>query len=131
MNKVKTSVFIRVGIALASLLTYAVVFIILFPLGGPSSLSLAVIPMAISGWLLGVRGSLLFGILMILVNTALINSTIGFNVGASPPPQLPTNTTFNPIALTLLSNAGSFVIGIISGWIRALVDRVHKQAEEL
>jgi diguanylate cyclase (GGDEF)-like protein len=131
MNGMKTSVFIRVGITLGSLLVYAVVFIILFPLGGPSSLSLAVIPMAISGWLLGVRGSLLFGILMMLVNTSLINSTIGFNIGASPPPQLPTNTTFNPIALTLLSNAGSFLIGIISGWIRALVDRVNKQAEEL
>jgi diguanylate cyclase (GGDEF)-like protein len=131
MSNMKTSVFIRIGITLGSLLAYAVIFIILFPLVGPSSLSLAVIPMAISGWLLGMRGSLLFGILMMLVNISLINSTIGFNIGASAPPQLPTNTTFNPIALTVVSNAGSFLIGIISGWIRALVDRINQQAKEL
>jgi hypothetical protein len=68
MDNMKTSIFTRAGITLGSLLIYAVVFIVLFPLGGPPSLSLAVIPMAISGWLLGVRGSLLFGILMLLVN---------------------------------------------------------------
>lgn len=33
--------------------------------------------------------------------------------------------------LAVVSNAGSFLIGMISGWIRALVDRVNKQAEQL
>lgn len=81
MNNMKTSIFIRAGIALGSVLTYAVVFIILFPLGGPSSLSLAVIPMAISGWLLGVRGSLLFGIVCMLLLPINIWSGLGCTVG--------------------------------------------------
>src|SRR5688572_17219421 len=114
--KTSSNIYIRIVIALGSIAVYAAIFPILYPLAGEATAAFTVIPMAIIGWLLGVRGSLLFGILTVPLHNILLRL-----IGA-------------PAFAIIPGLIGSFaftLIGMSTGWIRELLDRVNKQAEEL
>lgn len=115
--KTSSNIFVRVGIALGSIALYAVIFFTLYPSVGVGVAAFAVVPMAVAGWFLGIRGSLLFGVLNVLFSFFLLRL-----VG-------------DPNADNLISNlSASFaftLVGMMAGWIRELVNRVNKQTKEL
>jgi diguanylate cyclase (GGDEF)-like protein len=116
MNK-PFNIYIRLAIALGSMGIYAALFTFLAPSAGPASSALIVIPMAIVGWFLGIRGSLLFGIATVPLNFFLFRSVGIANSGGIAP------HLFAGFAFTLS--------GIFIGWIRNLMTRVDKQSKEL
>jgi diguanylate cyclase (GGDEF)-like protein len=111
------NILIRIAIAFGSLALYAVIFLILYPAVGPSLAAFTVIPMAVIGWLLGVRGALLFGVLTVPLNVFLFH------------------LVRYPRADTIIQYlSGSFTVTLVSvviGWIRQLLDRLNKQTLEL
>ncbi|MDQ3003774.1 MAG: hypothetical protein M3R47_00095 [Chloroflexota bacterium] len=70
--KLPSSIYIRIVIALGSIVVYAIIFPILYPLAGEATAAFTVIPMAAVGWFLGGRGSLLFGILTVPLHNFLL-----------------------------------------------------------
>jgi len=115
--KIPANLYLRIFLALASLAAYAIVFFFLYPLAGPTTMVLAVIPMIIIGWLLGVRGGLVFGILIVPANNISLRM-MGVPEGGGMIPHLMAGFVFT-------------LIGMIAGRIKQLVDQVNKQAEEL
>lgn len=116
--KIPNNLLIHLLIALSSLILYALIFLVLYPYGGSGSAALNVIPAAVFGWLLGPRGSLLFGLLALPVNILLF--------------WLTDNTEPGGLFLTnLVGISGFTMLSIVIGWIRKLNQRVRKQAEEL
>jgi len=132
--KLPSNIFIRIAISLSTLIVYAVMLVVLFPLAGSSITYLAIIPIVVAAWFLGVGGSLVFGIIIILLNDFFI-----FFIG---PPFVPTNTAppasplgvgpFGGMAVSDGLTALVFLlVGLTIAWIRKLTDRLHQQAEEL
>lgn len=114
--KKSSNIFTRIAIALVSIAVYAMIFPMLYPLAGEATAAFSLVPVAIIGWLLGIYGSLLFGILIVPLHNFLLHL-----VGV--PPYAITPALIGSFAFTL--------IGMVFGWIRQLSDRVNKQAEEL
>ena len=112
-----TNLYVRILIALGGLGIYVVVFPLLYTMAGTSTAALTVIPMALIGWLLRVRGSLFFGVLSHLLNGYLFEFVGDPGAGAVIP------SLVNSFAVTL--------IGITIGWTHDLLDRVNNQAAEL
>jgi hypothetical protein len=104
--------FIHLFIALGSVFGYAVVFLILHPSGSTTTAALIVIPTATIGWLTGVSGGLLFGILGFPLNAFLFNL-----VGETD--------TANDLGAALIAQFAFILIGVGAGWIRRLIDRVQ------
>lgn len=118
LMKTPLPIYIRLVIVFGSTLVYAaILFPILYPLGGQATLVLSVIPMAIVGWFLGVRAALVFGIISLPLNLFLIRMVGDPNAGGIAP-HLVGGLAFTPI-------------GMIIGWIRELLNRVNRQAKEL
>lgn len=115
--KTPANIYVRIAIALGSLGVYAVIFPLLYTLAGTATGALTVIPMAVVGWLLGVRGSLLFGVISYFLNNYL------FHLVGDPSTDTPVSALVSSSAVTL--------IGMTIGWIRELLGRVNRQAEEL
>jgi diguanylate cyclase (GGDEF)-like protein len=84
---------------------------------GTSTAALSIIPITTAAWLLGVRGSLVSGAFVGLLNLLLFRRT-GDPVG-------------NSILPNLLGSVSFLGIGMAVGWTRGLLDRVKRQAEEL
>jgi diguanylate cyclase (GGDEF)-like protein len=103
--------------AIGTLGVYAVVFYILYPFVGASIAALGIIPIAIIGWVLGIYGGLIFGILTLPLNIFLFH-IMGYSDDNSLRPYLP----------------GTIVIilaGVSVGWLKSLLDKVKQQAYEL
>jgi diguanylate cyclase (GGDEF)-like protein len=112
-----TNLYVRILIALGGFGIYVVVFPLLYTMAGASTAALTVIPMALIGWLLRVRGSLFFGVLSHLLNGYLFEFVGDPGAGAVIP------SLVNSFAVTL--------IGMTIGWTHDLLDRVNNQAAEL
>ena len=106
----------RIAIALGSIAVYAMIFPVLYPLAGEATAAFSLVPVAIIGWLLGIYGSLLFGILIIPLHNFLLH------LAGVPPYE---------IIPALIGSFAFTLIGMVFGWIRQLSDRVNKQTEEL
>lgn len=115
--KIPKNVHGRFLIALGSLILYALVFLAIYPSVGAAGAALTVIPAAVFGWFLGVRGGLLFGFLAAPVNMLLFQWVGNFEASGLIPNLLATS------AIVLVS------AGI--GWIKDLNQRVKQQAEAL
>jgi hypothetical protein len=105
--------YLHLFIALGSVVVYAVIFPILYPTAGIATAALIVIPMVITGWLVGVIGSLVFGILALPLNAFLFDL-----VGDT--------ATAKNLAAAQLSQSAFILIGIGAGWIKGLIDRVNQ-----
>ena len=116
--KISLNLWARLGIALVSLGLYALAFILLYPITGMSALALSYIPPAIAGWLLGVRGGLLSGILSFPLTALLLNLA-----GET--------ATANNLGGAVLGGSSVILLGWLIGWIKGLLDRLKKQAGEL
>jgi len=114
--KTPSNIYIRIVIALGSIAVYAVIFPLLYPLAGEATAAFTVIPMAVVGWLLGVRGSLLFGILTVPLHNFLLRLVEAPAFAIIP---------------ALIGSFAFTLIGMSTGWIRELLNRVNNQAEEL
>jgi diguanylate cyclase (GGDEF)-like protein len=115
--KTPANLYLRILFALASLAAYAIVFFLLYPFAGPSIMVLAAIPMIIVGWLLGVRGGLVFGILSVPANNIFLR-LMGVPEGGGIIPHLMAGFVFT-------------LLGMSIGRVKQLVDQVNKQAGEL
>ncbi len=80
--------------------------------------ALAVLPVAVSGWLLGVRGGILCGIIATLLNIVLLNI-----VGQDGANSILTSGAPGSVAI--------IIIGGTAGWVRQLFKRVQNQAADL
>jgi diguanylate cyclase (GGDEF)-like protein len=116
-SKRRPNIYLRTAIALGCLGVYGLIFPLLYALAGLATGALMVIPMGVVGWLLGVRGSLVFGVLSYLLNDYLARLVDDPNAGALLP--------------ALVSSFATTLIGMTIGWIRELLDRVNRQAAEL
>lgn len=116
--KIWLNVTIRIVISLFAMGAYFAAAMTLFPLLGQTALATAFIPPAIAGWLLGVRGGVLSGILSIPLTIFLLNS-----MGDA-------RSAHNPAA-AVVGGLLVMLIGAAIGWIRGLLDRLKKQAAEL
>ncbi|HZJ21867.1 MAG TPA: EAL domain-containing protein [Anaerolineales bacterium] len=110
------NIFTRIAIVLGSIAVYAMIFPMLYPLAGEATAAFSLVPVAIIGWLLGIYGSLLFGILIIPLHNFLLH------LAGVPPYE---------IIPALIGSFAFTLIGMVFGWIRQLSDRVNKQTEEL
>jgi PleD family two-component response regulator len=88
----------------------------LYSLAGSATAALIVIPLAIIGWILGVRDRLLFGILIVPLNIFLLR------IGA--------DSYANSIISNLISGFAFTLIEMFVAWIRELLNRVHEQTRE-
>ena len=95
---------------------YFVAFLVLFPTAGGPISAVAVFPAVIAGLALGIRGGLLFGVVMI-VGTAFL--FLGFD-------QLESFVRGGITGNTLL-----IVLAIGAGWLSNLLFTVRKQSQEL
>jgi diguanylate cyclase (GGDEF)-like protein len=114
--KTQPNIYVRIGIVLSSIAIYVIIFPILYPLAGPATGAFTIIPMAVVGWFLGVRGSLLYGILTVPLHNFLLRL-----VGAPAYAIIP--ALIGAFAFTL--------IGVSIAWTRKLLDRVNIQSEAL
>ncbi|MBC7876565.1 MAG: EAL domain-containing protein [Anaerolineales bacterium] len=114
--KIPSNIYIRIMIVLGSITLYAIIFPILYPVGGEATAAFIVVPMAVAGWLLGIRGSLLLGILTVPLHNFLLRLVGG---------------TVYDIVPAMVGSFAFTLVGMGTAWIRALLDRVNKQAEEL
>lgn len=115
--KILSNIYFRTLMVLISLAIYAAIFPILYPAAGLAAAALILIPMVIIGWFLGVRGSLLFGTLVIPLNIFL------FGIVGDP--------TADTVIPHLISGFATTMVGVIIGWIKGLMDRVNKQSTQL
>lgn len=99
------------------MLLYALIFPLLYPYVGLTVAALNMIPAVIFGWFLGVRGSLMYGLLLLPVNILLFRG-----VGI-----VQENELFSHVVGVSGFTAASLGIG----WVRGLTQRIGKQAEEL
>ncbi len=113
---------------------YVIMLAILSPLAGPSITYLAIIPIVVAAWFLGVGGSLVFGIIIILLNNFIIFFIgLPFALTNTVPPASPLGVgPFGGKALSDGVTAFVFLlVGTTIAWIRKLTDRLHQQAKEL
>jgi len=115
--KILSNIYIRIGIVICSITVYAVIFPTLYSSAGRATGTLSVIPMAIAGWFLGIRGGL-FGIFILPLNIFLFHLVGDISEAHNYVASLTAATVFTLIGMTI-------------GWIKDLISRVNKQAEEL
>jgi diguanylate cyclase (GGDEF)-like protein len=115
--KSPSNIYLRILIALGSIAGYTIIFLMLYPMAGSATAALIVIPLAIIGWFLGVRGSLLFGILIVPLNIFLL--------------RIEADAYANSFISNLIAGFAFTLIGMFVAWIRELLDRVHEQTREL
>ncbi len=96
---------------------YALVFYILYPSIGLIVAALCIFPLVVIGWQLGVYGGLVFGILSFPLNV-FMSRLMGY-------PSTETISDFLTGSLIIT------LVGMGTGWIKGLLDRLHRQAEEL
>ncbi|WKZ37245.1 MAG: EAL domain-containing protein [Anaerolineales bacterium] len=115
--RVPAQVYPRIGIALLSMGVYALVFYVLYPSIGGIVAALCIFPLVVIGWLLGVYGGLVFGILSFPLNV-FMSRLMGY-----PSTETISHFLTGSLIITL--------VGMGTGWIKGLLDRLHRQAEEL
>jgi diguanylate cyclase (GGDEF)-like protein len=115
--KTSLNIYARIGLAIASLAAQSGLFIILYPTAGLGIAAFMIFPLAVIGWMLGIRGSLLFGALTLPLNLFLLQVVNDFYAG-----NLIANVTAS-FAFTL--------IGMLVGYVKELLNRLNRQAEDL
>lgn len=115
--KIPSNIYIRILIALVSIAAQSLNFIFLYPSAGLGVAALMVVPLAIAGWLLGIRGALLFGMLTVPLNIFLL--------------RIVGDAYADNIIANLTASFSFTLVGVSTGWIKELLKRVNKQAEEL
>ena len=115
--KTPSNIYLRILIVLGSIAAYTIIFLMLYPVAGSATAALIVIPLAIIGWFLGVRGSLLFGILIVPLNIFLL--------------RIEADSYANSIISNLIAGFAFTLIGMFIAWIRELLNRVYEQTKEL
>lgn len=115
--KIPNNLRLRLLIALSSMLVYAFIFPILYPHVGLTVAALNMIPAVTFGWFLGVRGSLMYGVLLVPVNVFLFH-WVGI-------------VQENELFSHMVGVSGFTLASLGIGWIRGLNQRIKKQAEEL
>jgi diguanylate cyclase (GGDEF)-like protein len=109
---------IHIEVVFISLALYILLFLLIYPFAGPASAALAIAPISIAGWFLGVRGSLSFGILSAPLNLFLFRMA-GDMISANNP------------AAAIFASIIFTAVGTTAAWIRGLLNRLHEQADEL
>jgi signal transduction histidine kinase len=109
------TVVIRLLLALAGTITYALIFLLLYPVAGGSLDAIAILPPAAAGWLLGWRVGLLNGVLISLLDRLLYSSLA---IEASIIEAIP-----GLIAV--------LTIGALVGWLSDMLYRINRQGQAL
>jgi diguanylate cyclase (GGDEF)-like protein len=117
--KISKATSIRLLIAMSSMLLYALIFLVIYPLLGLGAGGLNIIPAAVFGWLMGVQGGFFYLLIAVPINVLL------YSMVKSPCNELTTH--FLGISLFTLVSVGL-------GWIRDtrhINTRMRTQAAEL
>lgn len=109
----------HVGLTVGTILVYALVFTYLIPYIGLTTLSLAALPVAIVGGLLGMRAGLLTAVLILPLHFTLLRRA-----------GMPAWSIMTADA-TLVGAGIVLVLGAFTGWLRDLLVRMQTQSEQL
>jgi PAS domain S-box-containing protein len=110
---------VRARLALCAGLTvlYVLAFILLQPLLGGSVSALALFPVAVAGWLFGLRGGLLAGVLLLALTIPLLNLTMEMSIDR-----------------VLVGGLAGFTVllaaGVVVGWLSDLRELLRKELAE-
>ncbi len=110
---------LRVALSLAVLVGYIPLFLLLYPLVNTASTVLAILPVAVVGWLFGLRAGLLAGVLSMPVDLVLFE-LVGTSIHARG-----TELFF------VLGYLVTIAIGALVGWLSDLLERVRKTENQL
>jgi PAS domain S-box-containing protein len=109
----------RTTLILVVVAVYVLMFVLLYPQLGSGVAALAVLPVALAGWLLGAWAGLLTGLLSFVLNTLLLNlaGAVGWDAVL--------RERGGPGAAAIL------LIGVTAGWLGTKVERSRSHAREL
>lgn len=107
---------IRVAIVAASAMFYALTFLPLHQILGPGVVSLSAVPVALAGWLFGLRAGMLFGAVAFPLNTVLLG----------------TETTDLTAVVWggAVAGSASLLVGTVAGTLRDVTDRLQAQLNQ-
>lgn len=111
---------VRLAVAVGATLVYVLAFVALRSPLGFGVTPLAVLPVAVAGWFLGLRGGLVSGLLHILLNLALFALT---------------GESRDSIGTMLIGGgwagfAALVLMGVVTGWLRDLREHMRKELAE-
>jgi PAS domain S-box-containing protein len=107
---------IRVAIVAASAVFYALTFLPLHAILGPGVVSLSAVPVALAGWLFGLRAGMLFGAVAFPLNTVLLGVE---------------TTDINSVVWGgAVAGSASLLVGTVAGTLRDVTDKLQAQLNE-
>lgn len=114
------SLAVRLVAAVGTTLVYALAFVLLRERVGFGVTPLAILPVAVAGWLFGLQGGLVSGLLLILLNVALLALT---------------GDSRDEMGVMLIEGgwagfAALLVMGLAIGWLSDLRERLEQQLAE-
>ncbi|MBN1234455.1 MAG: PAS domain S-box protein [Methanotrichaceae archaeon] len=107
----------KAALVLAAVFAYMIAFLPIYSSIGDAAGAIYMLPVVIAGWLFGVRGGLLLGLLSIPVNVLHYSQILEIRL-----------IHFLPL---WPGNFTAIVVGSVTGWLRQLLDQMRDQADEL
>jgi PAS domain S-box-containing protein len=108
---------VRVGLVALSAAFYALTFLPLYELLGPGVVSLSSVPVALAGWLFGLRAGMLAGAIAFPVNTVLL--------GVEEAAELNSVIWGGAVA-----GSAALLVGSVAGTLRDVTDRLQGELEK-
>ena len=102
---------------LGAVIIYVFVFQVTYPILGEHTAPLAVLPTLVAGWLLGLWPGLIVGLIMNVLSVLLLSSK-------DP-------STVYIWQLALPNGISIILAGLLTGWLKQLLLKVHKQSQQL
>jgi PAS domain S-box-containing protein len=107
---------IRVAIVAASAVFYALTFLPLHAILGPGVVSLSAVPVALAGWLFGLRAGMLFGAVAFPLNTVLLG--------------VETSDVNSVVWGGAVAGSAALLVGTVAGTLRDVTDKLQSQLNE-
>ncbi len=107
---------IRVAIVAASAVLYALTFLPLHSILGPGVVSLSAVPVALAGWLFGLRAGMLFGAVAFPLNTVLLG--------------VETSDLNSVVWGGAVAGSAALLVGTVAGTLRDVTDRLQAQLDQ-
>lgn len=107
---------VRVAIVAAAAVFYSMTFLPLYSILGPGVVSLSAVPVALAGWLFGLRAGMLFGAVAFPLNTVLLGTD---------------SADVNSVIWGgAVAGSAALLVGTVAGTLRDVTDKLQAQLNE-
>ena len=107
---------VRIAVVAASAVFYALTFLPLYAVLGPGVVSLSAVPVALAGWLFGLRAGMLAGAIAFPLNTILLGVD---------------TTDLNQVIWGgAVAGSAALLVGTVAGTLRDVTDKLQSQLRE-